>query len=118
VDLRLTIDLSGYFTYAHDRAEVYSLMGGRPKDFPKRYEAGNPGDLLPFQAPQVLIQGTEDDQIPPDLPRRWVEMSMRKGSHARVRMVQGADHFDVVDPRSKAWVEVLGAVKGMAGLTS
>ena len=28
VDLRLTIDLSGYFTFAHDKDEVYDLMGG------------------------------------------------------------------------------------------
>ena len=65
VDLRVTIDLSGFFTFAHDRREVYALMGGDPTEVPDRYKVGNPGDLLPFNVPQVLIQGTEDDQIPP-----------------------------------------------------
>ncbi|MEO6803484.1 MAG: alpha/beta hydrolase, partial [Granulicella sp.] len=46
VDLRLTIDLAGYFSFAHDRQEVYNLMGGEPQDFEDRYRAGNPGDLL------------------------------------------------------------------------
>ena len=33
VDLRLTCDLSGYFTFAHDKHEVYSLMEGRQQSF-------------------------------------------------------------------------------------
>ena len=113
VDLRLTIDLSGYFTFAHDKAEVESLMGGLPKEFPERYRAGNPGDLLPLNVPQALIQGTEDGQIPPQLPRRWAEMAKRQGDPVTVTMVQLADHFDVVDPRSRAWPAVKAAVRGM-----
>jgi acetyl esterase/lipase len=84
VDLRLAIDLSGYFAFAHDKREVAALMGGRPQDLADHYRAGNPGDLLPFHVPQLLIQGTEDDQIPPDLPRRWVELSRRMGDSAEV----------------------------------
>ncbi len=111
VDLRLTIELSGDALFAHDRDEVYRLMGGRPEDLPERYQAGNPGDLLPFQAPQVLLQGTEDDQIPPELPRRWAETSRALGSHATVERVPGADHFDLVDPESAAWNTVLAHLK-------
>jgi pimeloyl-ACP methyl ester carboxylesterase len=60
VDLRLTIELStGIF--AHDEDEVLALMGGTPKQRPDRYKSGNPGDLLPFNIPQILIQGTADD---------------------------------------------------------
>lgn len=107
VDLRLTIDLSGSGTFAHDRQEVYALMSGQPQDLPNRYQAGNPGDLLPFQVPQVLIQGTEDDQIPPELPSQWAEMSRRKGDTATVSIIRAAEHFDVVDPESRAWGIVL-----------
>ncbi len=113
VDLRLTIDLSGYFTFAHDKQEVYALMGGRPQDLPDRYKAANPGDLLPFHVPQVLIQGTADDQIPPELPLRWAEMSRRMGDTAAVSMIPSADHFDVVDPESRAWETVLDLVHKM-----
>jgi acetyl esterase/lipase len=114
VDLRLTIDLSGYFTYAHDKRETYNLMGGRPADLPDRYKAGNPGDLLPFHVPQVLIQGTADDQIPPELPSRWTEMSRRLGDNATVSMIPSANHFDVVDPESVAWGTVRDSVRKMA----
>jgi acetyl esterase/lipase len=114
VDLRLTIDLSGYFTYAHDKHEVYALMGGRPQDLPERYKAGNPGDLLPFHVPQFLIQGSADDQIPSELPARWAEMARRLGDTATVNIIPSADHFDVVDPESGAWGTVRDCVRRMA----
>jgi acetyl esterase/lipase len=113
VDLRLTCDLSGYFTFAHDKHEVYGLMGGGPIDLPDRYRAGNPGDLLPLSVPQILIQGSEDGQIPPELPGRWVEMARRQGDRVKVMMIPSADHFDVVDPESKAWATVQAAVLSM-----
>ena len=110
VDLRLTLDLSGFFTFAHDRQPIYGLMGGRPSDVPDRYKAGNPGDLLPFNIPQVLLQGTEDDQIPPELPPRWAEMSHRLGDTVSVNMLPSATHFDVMDPESAAWPAVRNAI--------
>ena len=103
VDLRLTIDLSGYFTFAHDKREVFDLMGGRPSIVIDRYKAGNPGDLLPFNVPQFLFQGTEDGQIPPELPERWANLSRRSGDRPKVTTISNADHFDVVDPQSSAW---------------
>ncbi len=116
VDLRLTIDLAGYFksahdTFAHDRQEVYSLMGGSPREYEDRYRAGNPGDLLPLGVKQVLIQGTEDQQIPPELPNRWAETARRQGDDITIYMIPGADHFDVVDPQSRAWATVREAIK-------
>jgi acetyl esterase/lipase len=114
VDLLLTIDLAGYFTFAHDKAEVVSLMGGTPAQVAERYRAGNPGDLLPLNVPQVLIQGTDDSQIPSQLPGRWAENARRQGDVVTVTMVPGAGHFDVVDPRSKAWPVVKAAVRKMA----
>jgi len=92
---------------------VYSLMGGSPAEFQDRYQAGNPGDLLPLGVPQVLIQGSEDDQIPAQLPGRWAEMARRQGDEVTVTVIPSADHFDVVDPQSKAWTTVQAAVLTM-----
>jgi acetyl esterase/lipase len=111
VDLRLTIDLSGWFTFAHDKREVASLMGGLPDVLPERYRAGNPGDLLPFNIPQVLIQGTNDGQIPPQLPARWADQARRQGDEVTIHRIEGAGHFDVVDPQSAAWPVVLRAIQ-------
>jgi acetyl esterase/lipase len=113
VDLRLTIDLSGYTTFAHDKHQVFALMGGTPQDLPERYQAGNPGELLPFQVPQLLIQGADDDQIPPDLPARWAEKSRNLGDQATVIIIPSVDHDDVVDPSSRAWEPVRQGVRKM-----
>ena len=88
-------------------------MGGSPKQWPERYAAANPGDLLPLSVPQVLVQGSQDDQIPSVLPGRWAEMARRQGDRVEVKIVGGTDHFDVVDPESKAWPVVRDAVMGL-----
>jgi len=110
VDLQLTIDLAGHFTFAHDKLEVYRLMGGTPSEQPVRYLAGDPGHLLPLNVPQLLLQGTADDQIPSDLPRQWAEKARRQGDQVTVTMIPGADHFDIVDPESAAWPTVQAAL--------
>ncbi len=113
VDLGLLIELSGNGHFAHDRDEVFALMGGRPAELPARYAAGDPGLLLPLEGRQVIIQGTEDDQIPPTLPARFAEKAKSRGSEAAVLILPGADHFDVVDPENRAWSKVLAQIKAM-----
>ena len=112
VDLRMTMELAGEDVFAHDRDEISALMGGTAEVVPERYGRGNPGDLLPFGVPQILIQGTEDDQIPPGLPARWARAAGEAGDDVTVKMIPGADHMDVVDPESKAWEVVRAAVHG------
>ena len=46
VDLRLTLDLAGHFTFALDREQVTRFLGGTPTQVPERYAAGNPGDVV------------------------------------------------------------------------
>jgi acetyl esterase/lipase len=103
VDLRLTLDLSGIFSFSSGGPAVKALMGGSPKEVPDRYAAADPGELLPLGMPQSLVQGSEDDQIPPTLPTRWADNARRQGDAVEVHILPGADHFDVVDPESKAW---------------
>ncbi len=114
VDLQLTIDLSGHLLFAHDKHEVTTFMGGSPEDRPDRYLAGDPSHLLPFNIPHQLIQGTSDDQIPPTLPQRWKDKATRLGDQVAITTIPGADHFDLVDPESKAWPAVQSAILAMA----
>ena len=109
VDLGLLLQLS-VGAFASDRMWVEHLMGGSPEAVPERYAAGDPGRLLPLVCGQALIQGTDDGQIPPGLPERWAA-TVRHG--CSVRMIPGADHFDVVDPRSRAWPVVRSTILAM-----
>jgi len=110
VDLRLVVDLGGTFRFTSGKPSVVSLIGALPQEMDERYRAANPGDLLPLGVPQILFQGSEDDQIPPSLPDRWADNARRQGDQATVTIIPGVDHFDVVDPESKAWPVIRSAV--------
>jgi len=103
VDLRLTRDLASGWIFSHDKPLVDAFMGGSPEEVPDHYRAGNPGDLLPLGVPQFLIQGAEDNQVPPDLPARYAANAHAQHDTASVTIIPGADHFDIVDPTSRAW---------------
>jgi acetyl esterase/lipase len=103
VDLRLTIDLGSFFSFSNGGPAVRALLGGSPKDVPERYAAADPGELLPLGVPQILVQGSVDAQIPQAMPMRWQQNAQRQGDRVAVKIVPGADHFDVVDPESNAW---------------
>ncbi len=110
VDLRITLELA-HGLFAPAQQEIVDFMGATPAAAPERYRAGNPGDLLPLNVPQVLLQGSLDGQIPPQLPVRWTDRGHRIGETVTFERILGADHFDVVDPQSKAWPQVRDAVK-------
>ena len=56
VDLRLTIDLGGFFSFSSGSPSTKALMGGDPKQVPDRYAAADPGELLPLGVKQILVQ--------------------------------------------------------------
>ncbi len=112
VDLSLLLELSTG-PFALDREWVAHLMGGLPQAVPARYAAADPGRLLPLPCPQSLVQGSADEQIPPALPERWAARSRRQGSQCTVAILAGANHFDVVDPESRAWPASRAAILRM-----
>lgn len=112
VDLTLLLQLSTG-AFSADRDWVSHLMGGTPQSHPDRYAAGDPGQLLPLPCPQLLIQGSKDQQIPPRLPQLWADKARRGGGSCSLLLLPGADHFDVVDPQSSAWPQIRRAVQAL-----
>ena len=68
--------------------------------------------------PRVLIHGTDDDVVPLSNSQCYVEA--RRGDHGPVRLVEvaGADHFDLIDPSSRAWTIVLANIKQLIASTA
>jgi acetyl esterase/lipase len=113
VDLRNAIQLSSTPGFEHVRDRIRTFMGGLPAEQPRRYRDGDPGELRPLPVRQILIQGLNDDQIPPDLPLQWLKVANTDGTAASLTIIPDADHFDVVDPRSAAWPKVLAATRSL-----
>jgi pimeloyl-ACP methyl ester carboxylesterase len=62
----------------------------------------DPMRRLPLRAPALLVHGTEDDRVPIEYSRDFAATA-----GAELIELQGAGHFEPIDPRSSAWAEVL-----------
>jgi len=89
---------------------VARLMGGTPDEYPDRYDAGSPIELLPSGARQVLIHGTADVTVPVSQSERFVERAERLGEQPTLVKLDGVGHFELIDPESDVWPRIARAV--------
>src|SRR4051812_6147691 len=94
-----------------------SLMGGDPEG-PLRavYALADPALLSPA-VPVVLLHGTDDATVLPEVSRSY-EQRMRArrsgGPEVRLTMLEDADHYAVIDPLHPAFATVLATVRTLA----
>ncbi|HET9111830.1 MAG TPA: alpha/beta hydrolase [Ktedonobacterales bacterium] len=91
-----------------------SLMGGTPEQVPERYTDGSPFDLLPLGVSQLLVHGTADTNVPFEISQRYANHARALGDDARVISLDGAGHFEPVDPSTPEWPTVADALLGLA----
>ena len=103
VPLAPIADLKRGFELKLSRGVVGELLGGSPADVPDRYAKASPIELLPIGPRQRLIHGASDNIVPIDISRRYVEAAKQKKSNATLTEIPDCGHFDLIDPRSKAW---------------
>jgi len=86
-----------------------ALLGGGPEEVPAAYDAADPRTRLSRRpACEVrIVHGDLDDVVPLANSRGLVE----EHPYVDLRVVEGADHFDVMDPRSPAWASVVAALR-------
>jgi acetyl esterase/lipase len=89
---------------------VQELLGGSPEDAPDAYLAADPGARLPLGVPQVLVHGVEDDRVPLAHALAYATRAREAGDDCRV-VELAAGHFEPIDPRSRIWPQVLGALE-------
>lgn len=99
-------DLSEAHRQGLDDDAVGELMGGSPTEVAERYGMADPCRLPPPQLPVVVVHGTHDVQVPVELSERY---AARIG--ADLRVLEGVEHFALIDPRTPAWAAVLAAVR-------
>lgn len=92
---------------------VIELLGGLPDDVPDRYAAASPVQLVPLRVPQLLVHGDRDDLVPLAMSRTQSRLATAAGDRAELLAIAGADHFDVMDPRTSAWAQAAQHLGGM-----
>ena len=102
------------------RMSGIALLGGLPDEHPDRYAFASPRERLPLGTPQLLVHGTADRADLIDLNLTYADAARQAGDDVELVELPGANHFDVIDPRSLAWRIVrdrLDAVLGPGGST-
>jgi acetyl esterase/lipase len=87
-----------------------SLLGGATDKQPERYAEADPARLLPTGVPTVLVHGSDDDDVPPEVSRAFAAAARAAGGEVTLHELPGVGHMDLVDPTSAAWPAVLAAV--------
>jgi len=82
------------------------LMGGSPEEFPGRYRAASPIELLPIGVKQILIHGVEDEIVPVSQSEGFAERAKSAGDDPELFKLDGTGHFELADPESDAWPTV------------
>ena len=95
---------------------VTQLLGGEIDQMPERLREGSPAEMLPLGVPQILITGSLDWLVPPALGEEYVALAKQSGDEARMTIVEGAGHFEVIAPGTNAWPTVEKAVLPLTSL--
>ncbi len=109
VALAPVADLESCYDQALGDQAAGALMGGGPAEVDDRYRNADPMRLLPHGVPVRLVHGTDDDRVPAQMSVDYAERASEAGDPATCVLVPGAGHFEVIDPLSGAWSQVLDA---------
>jgi acetyl esterase/lipase len=114
VSLAGVVDLQQAYTLHLSDDAVVEFLGGTPAEVGDHYREADPMKLA-IGARQWLVHGAADDIVPPKFSRDYVSAKRKLKEDARSVEIAEAGHFEVVDPRSKAWKEVERVVIEAAG---
>ena len=84
---------------------LLAVMGGGPNRNPSAYRNGCPARLLPLRVPQVIIVGSEDGSMLENA-ERYIAAAGAAGDDARLIVLPGAGHFEIVAVGTEEWAAV------------
>ena len=114
VDLAGVLDLEAAF--AAGRKDVLQVVGAADgAQLSEKAPTTSPIDLLPLGVPQTLIVGTKDNPWRIEALGRYRDAAVAGGDDAELKLMEGANHFDVVDVCSPAWQPLITAVLQYVG---
>lgn len=103
VGLAPVLDLRAAFAAKSGNDSVRQLIGGSPEEFPQRFAAASPIEMLPFCISQTIFQGTEDDDVLKEWNRHYVAEAEKKGQRIEYIEIEDCGHMEFLDPLSKAF---------------
>ncbi len=68
-----------------------------------RLQISSPLQMLPITTKTVLISGSLDDLVPPAMGTEYTDKATALGDNSLHYILQGLDHFDLIDPNKTNW---------------
>lgn len=119
ISLAGVVDLQRAYDLHLSNDAVVEFLGGKPGEVEDHYREADPMRLSIPKTRQFLIHGSDDDVVPVSFSRDYVaaknKLKGKKREYAELIEIQGAGHFNVIDPRTAAWKQVEGAVMKLIG---
>jgi acetyl esterase/lipase len=112
----LVVALSGLFDLdAAARADVgwgsiQAFLGGGPDEVADRYRDAAPVAHVPLGIPTLLAHGTDDAHVPIAQSEAYRARAAAAGDPVELLMLDGADHFAMIDPTTPAWSATVAAI--------
>lgn len=119
VALAGVVDLERAYSLHLSNDAVVEFLGGTPSEVPDHYNEADPMKLSVSRARQRLIHGSADHIVPPAFSRDYVAAKQKRSGEekedALLLEIPGADHFDLIDPRTPAWKQVEQTILQLVG---
>jgi acetyl esterase/lipase len=107
ISLAGVVDLQQAWEQHLGENAVVDFLGGKPSQVTEHYREADPLQLaINHATTQWLIHGAGDDIVPSFFSRQYTEQKKKRGEDVHYTEVSTAGHFDLIDPRSKAWPTV------------
>jgi acetyl esterase/lipase len=74
----------------------------------------SPARLLPLGVPQAIVSGSEDGIVAAHFGRDYARKARAAGNRVDDIEIQGAGHFDLIDPEGPAWPRIAAAIDRLA----
>lgn len=98
-------------------AGVFERVMGEPTGVrPDIYADASPSRLLPYGIPIRLIDGTDDEVMPPIVMAMFERQARAAGDDVAFEIIPDADHIDVITPGEAGWAAVRRTTLTLLGL--
>ena len=110
ISLAGVVDLQRAYQLHLSNDAVVEFLRGTPSEVPDHYREADPMELSIPKAQQWLVHGSADDVVPPEFSSNYVSAKQKGASKekedAHLLEIAGADHFDIIDPRTAVWKQI------------
>ncbi len=94
---------------------IDALVGKASRGDVDVYADTSPAALSPIGVPQAVISGALDPIVPPKFGWDYAIAAAGAGDTVRELTLQGAGHFELIDPTSEAWPKIRDEIDVMTG---